>query len=219
MEELRTRYHRQLEEVEGQVIHLFALVSEGLAAATEALLDGDPNTANVLAERESEIGDLYQHVETVAYQQFALQGPIASELRFLLSVLRIAPELERAHALALHIARRANPDLQVQLTPRMRGLIELMGRVASEMWRVAADGWYERNAGVAEDLEERDDDLDALRAALMDELGRSNLALPAAIEMGLIARFYERLGDHALSVSERIAYLAGVRASSGPAGR
>lgn len=204
MGELRTRYHRRLEDVEGQVIHLFALVSEALGAATEALLDGDPETAKLLARREGEIESLYGNLESIAYEQFALQGPIASELRYLLSVLRVAPELERSHALALHIARRAEPDLSMQLTPRLRGLIESMGRVGSEMWRTAADGWYERNPGVAEALAERDDDLDTLRLALVDELCRSDLALPAAIEMGLIARFYERLGDHALIVAERI---------------
>jgi phosphate transport system protein len=214
MAELRTRYHRRLEDVEEQVIRLFALVSEGLARATQALLAGDTETAALLAARESEIGSLYLNLESVAYEQFALQGPIASELRYLLTVLRIIPELERSHALALHIARRADPDLSSQLTPKMRGLIERMGRGASEMWRLAADGWYERDPAVADRLADRDDELDTLRLALVDELGRSDLTLTTAIEMGLIARFYERLGDHALNVAERIAYLAGSRAAT-----
>ena len=202
--EVRARHHSRLDDVEGQVIHLFGLVSEALATATEALLDGDPEAAKALARREGDVEKLYSNLESIACDEFALQSPIASERRYLLSALRAAPELERSHALALHIARRADPDLSIQLTPRMRGLIESMGRVGSEMWRLTANGWYERNPAVADVLAERDDDLDTLQLALVEELGRSRVGLSIGIEIALVARFYERLGDHALNVARRI---------------
>ena len=98
-------YHQRLEEIEGKVIQLFALVAEGLAAATDALLSGDREVARLLMEREVLIDTLYVDVEELVNSQMALQAPVAKDLRFLLSVLRIVPELERSHDLVEHIAR------------------------------------------------------------------------------------------------------------------
>src|SRR5204862_532983 len=84
---------------------------------------------------------------------------MATDLRFLLTVLRIAPELERSHDLAEHIARRSMRGLSAELSPRVRGIIEQMGRIGVEMWRTAADAWIERNADVAEELDDVDDEM------------------------------------------------------------
>src|ERR1700722_5456682 len=143
MVELRLRYHQELEVIEGKVIQLFALVAEGLVAATEALLAGDTEVARLLTEREDLIDNLYRDTEQLVNRQLALQAPLATDLRFLLSVLRIVPELERSHDLVEHIARRAGHGLREELSPRARGLVEQLGSAAAEMWRQAADCWYE----------------------------------------------------------------------------
>jgi phosphate transport system protein len=207
--ELRLRYHQQLEEIDGKVVQLFALVAEGLAAATDALLSGDIDVARALMQRDDLIDTLYRDVEHLVNSQLALQAPVAKDLRFFLTVLRIVPELERSHDLAEHIARRAAQGLREELSPRARGLVERMGAVGVEMWREAADAWFERDASAAGRLADQDDEMDELHTTLTGELASGRMSLPVAMDMALVARFYERLGDHAVNISRRVAYLAG----------
>jgi len=206
--ELRSAFHRELDRIELQVRQLFALVSEGVAGATDALLAGDRQAARDLVARDAMLDALYVDVEEIVQKQFALQAPMATDLRFLLSVLRIVPELERSGDLAEHIAARATRGISDSLTPRIRGLIEQMGRIGTQMWREAADGYVDRDADVARRLNERDDELDELHSSLTAELVTGQLSVPIALEMALVARFYERLGDHAVNIGERIRYIA-----------
>ena len=208
-EELRTAFHRDLREIDGKVVQLFALVGEGLAAATDALLSGDVDTAKTLMERDDLIDSLYLDVEQLVQHQLVLQSPMAADLRFLISVLRIVPELERSHDLAEHIARRATRGLTGELTPRVRGLLAQMGRVGVAMWRDAADAYVERDGSAAARLTDADDEMDELHVSLTAELVSGNLTVPVALELALVGRFYERLGDHAVNIANRVRYLAG----------
>ena len=106
MVEHRQEFQRELEAIEGKVIELFAMVAEDLPGATEALLTGNVELVQALAEREKVIDALYPEIEELANREIALQAPVASDLRFLLSVLRIVPELERSHDLVIDIAHR-----------------------------------------------------------------------------------------------------------------
>src|SRR5215469_15776350 len=209
MAENRQEFQQDLETIEGKVIELFAMVAEDLPGATQALLTGSTNVIQVLTERERAIDALYVEIEALANREIALQAPVASDLRFLLSVLRIVPELERTHDLVMSIASRANHVLGVDLSARCRALVERMGDLASEMWRHAADSWYQRDRSAAAVLDERDDEMDDLHATLIAELAAGGMALPVTMEMTLVAHFYERLGDHAVNIARRVIYLAG----------
>ena len=209
MVEHRQEFQRELEAIEVKVIELFAMVAEDLPGATEALLSGNNEVIRALTEREKVIDALYPEIEELVSREIALQAPVASDLRFLLSVLRIAPELERSHDLVMDIAHRANHILGEDLSPRSRGLVERMGDLASGMWRQAADCWYQRDRSAAVRLGERDDEMDDLYASLIAELASGRMAIPVTMEMTLVARFYERLGDHAVNIARRVIYLAG----------
>ena len=209
MVEHRQEFQVALEAIEAKVIELFALVAGDLAGATDALLTGNNEIVKVLLEREQVIDALYPEIEELVNRQIALQAPVASDLRFLLSVLRIVPELERSHDLLVDIGRRADHVLGGDLSPRSRGLVERMGNLLSDMWRQAADSWYQRDRSAAAVLEERDDEMDELHAALMAELASGRMTVPVTMEMTLVARFYERLGDHAVNIARRVIYLAG----------
>src|SRR5205085_6535901 len=122
-------------------VQLFALVTESLAAATETFLSGDRDMVTAIRQRETVIDQLNKDLEGVVERNLLLQAPVASELRFLLSVLRIVPELERSGDLAEHIASRAANGLGSDLTPAIRGLIERMGTLGVAMWRAGADAY------------------------------------------------------------------------------
>jgi phosphate transport system protein len=207
--ERRQEFERDLEAIEAKVIELFAMVAEDLPEATRALLNGDREVIQVLRERGQIIDALYPEIENLVNREILLQAPVASDLRFLLSVLRIVPELSRSHHLVVSIAGRANHILSDDLSPRCRGLVERMGTIASEMWRQAADSWYQRDRSAASALDQRDDEMDELHASLIAELASGGMTLPVAMEMTLVARFYERLGDRAVNIGYRVIYLAG----------
>ena len=209
MSERRQEFEHDLEGIEAKVIELFALVAEDLPRATQALLTGNNEVLQVLLDREQVIDALYPEIEELVNREIALQAPVASDLRFLLSVLRIVPELERSHDLVIEIARRANHILSQDLSPRTRGLVEQMGKLVSSMWREAADSWYQRDGTAAGTLRERDDEMDELHASLIAELASGQMGIPVTMEMTLVARFYERLGDHAVNIARRVIYLAG----------
>jgi phosphate transport system protein len=205
----RQEFERDLEAIEAKVIELFALVAEDLPKATHALLSGNNEVLQVLAEREQVIDALYPEIEELVNREILLQAPVASDLRFLLSVLRIVPELERSHDLVMGIASRANHILSEDLSPRSQGLVERLGSLVSGMWREAADSWYQRDRSAAFALAEREDEIHELYASLMAELASGRLALPVTMEMTLVAWYYTRLGAHAVNISRRVVYLAG----------
>jgi phosphate transport system protein len=216
MAEHRQEFERDLEAIEARIIELFAMVAEDLPEATNALLSGNNEIMQKLLERDKIISALYPETEQLANREILLQSPVADDLRFLLSVLRVLTEFELSHDLVLQIASRANHSLSDDLSPRTRGIIERMGSLAADMWREAADCWYQRDRAAALALGERDDEMDQLYSSLVGELASGSMTLPVTMEMTLVARFYERLGDHAVNIARRVVYLAGSAPEASP---
>ena len=185
------------------------MVAEDLPQATDALLSGNSEAVRELTERDLVIDALYPQIEDLADHQILLQQPVASDLRLLVSVLRVVPELERSHDLIVDIARRGNLILSEDLSPRSRGLIEHMGSLASDMWHQAVDCWSQRDRSAAVALGQRDDEMGELYASLMAELASGAMTIPVTMEMALVARCYERLAHHAFNIARRVVYLAG----------
>jgi phosphate transport system protein len=209
MSERRREFQRQLDAIEGKVIELFAVIGADLPGATKALLTGSNEMAGLLAEREKVISAIYPELEDLVNKEILLESPVASDLRFLLSVSRIVPEIELSRSLVVQIAARADHILSEDLSPRCRGLIERMGSLVADMWRRTADAWYRRDNSVAAILSERNEELGELHASLVGELASGSMSLPVTMEMTLVGRFYTRLGDHAVNIARRIIYLAG----------
>jgi phosphate transport system protein len=206
-QELRRRFHQQLDEIDAKVVRLFALVREALAASTDALLAGDTDAARELTAQDQLVDLLEADLEQITERELLTQTPMAGDMRYLVSVLRVVPELERSGDLAEHIAQRAANGLALRLTPTVRGLLEQMGTSCAELWRAAADAWIERDHDAAAVLDKADDHLDDLRDRLIAELENADIALADALQTTLVARFYERLGDHAVHITERVRYL------------
>jgi phosphate transport system protein len=205
----RRDFDETLEAIEAEVIELFAMIAEDLPQATAALLNGDGKVLPALAEHQQAIDALYPQMEAKISWEITRQAPVAGDLRFLLSVLKIARDFERAHRSVLHIAAQAHHSLSSDLSPRGRMLLERMGDLAASMWRQAADAWYQRDRSVADMVAGRDEELDELHAALTAELASGAMTVPVTMELTLVARSYERLGDHAVNVARRVRYLAG----------
>jgi phosphate transport system protein len=211
MAEPREKFRKQLEDIEQRVIQLFPLVSEDIGLATEALLGGDTSLLKVITERERSMDAIYIEIDALVDAEIALQGPVADDLRLLLSVLKALPELERSHDLVVQIAELATHTLCENLSPRARGLVQRMGETCAAMWQQTQAAWAHRDSVAAMAVFDSDEQIDSLHASLLAELGSGAMTLPVTMDMTLVARFYERLGDHARNLARRVAYLAGNR--------
>jgi phosphate transport system protein len=196
-----------LAEIDHQVAQLFAMVTGGLAAATAAFLSGDRQVASELIAKDPLIDRLQSSTEELVERALTHPSLRSEELRRLIAVLRIVPELERSGDLVEHIALRTPQGLAQEITPRARGLVQQMGRIGVDMWSAASNAYTDREPETAEHLRELDDQLDDLHVCLSMELAESATSIPVAMEMGLVARFFERLGDHAVNVTRRVRYL------------
>ena len=132
----------------------------------------------------------------------------SATLRHLVGVLLIVPELERSGDLAEHIAQRAASNLGAEMSPLSRGIVQRMAEVALEMWRVAADAYGDRAADAAS-LSEDDEEIDILHDRLTGEVAGGTMPPPTGAQVTLLARFYERIGDHAVNLARRIEMLHG----------
>jgi len=195
-------------DIDEHVLRLFDMVAEGLTAATTAFLDCDRDMARTLVAGDQSIDSLQDVTEGLLYAELdrALNHG-QSEVRGLVAALLIVPELERSGDLVEHIALRTQQGLAAEISPLARALIGQMGRIGAEMWRTAAAAYADRDGTAADLLRQRDDELDDLHVQLSVELAASGTSVPVAIEMGLVARFYERLGDHAVNVARRVSRL------------
>src|SRR6478735_3282977 len=197
-----------LTDIDEHVLRLFDMVSAGLTSATTAFLDSDRDLARALIAGDQSIDSLQEVTEELVYAELdrALREH-DSEVRSLVAALQIVPELERSGDLVEHIAMRTQQGLATEISPLARALIAQMGRIGAEMWRAAAAADAGRDGTAADALRQRDDELDDLHVQLSVELAASGTSVPVAIEMGLVARFYERLGDHAVNVARRVSRL------------
>lgn len=197
-----------LRELDEQVLHVFTLVRDAIAGATETFLSTDRDAARALVARDQLIDALHSKLENAVIDQLVQPGKEDRErLRRLLLILRILPELERSGDLAEHIASHAAQGLAKWLTPRARSLVSQMGAIGFEMWQMAADAYASSDYQAADLLRSRDDEIDDLHVGLTAELAAGSVSVPVAIEMGLVARYFERLGDHAVNVTRRLEQL------------
>lgn len=192
------------EEIRPQIVQIFALVGEAMAGATHALLSGDRELAKNVVEKDKAIDTLVNSiVNAVELQLIENESLNIADRRRLLILLRILPEVERSGDLAEHIARRAARGLGVEMSPRSRGLVERMGEVASTIWREATDVIVDGKLEAAGAIEDIDDELDDLHVSLTAELTSGSMTLPVSVELALLARFYERFGDHCVNLARR----------------
>jgi phosphate transport system protein len=210
MPEQRQAFQRELDAIDAKVIELFDLVAVDLARVVPAFPNGNSEVITVLAEHGLVIDLSGPEIERLVKTAILLQAPVAIDLRFLLCVLRILPELERSHHLVVQLASRASRIRSEDLSSRCRELVERMGNLASGMWRRTADSWYRRDHSAAAVLAERDNEMEELHASLIAELSSGRMALAATIEITLMAPLYERLSDHAVNIAGQVIYIAGL---------
>jgi phosphate transport system protein len=190
-------------EIDRLVVQMFARVTNAITGATLALLSDDRDAALSLLAEDARIDSLHREIEVIVARHLTDGTASADRARYLMTVLRMLPELERSGDLADHIARQAQHGRASQMSARARGRVERMGEIAASMWHLAADAFGDRISEAAVELNVWDDELDSLSHALLDDLAVCTMSQSMIIELTLVARFYERLGDHAVNLARQ----------------
>lgn len=207
---IRSVFQEELDGVSQSLIDLSNMVSNSIHKATHALIDLDLKLAEEVISEDEKV-DTYQHdLDSHIIDIIARQQPVATDLRALVTALRMSADLERMGDLAHHIAKIARLRHPAAAVPaELRDLVHHMGTVAENISRKIAVVIDTRDTEMALQVERDDDEMDKLHRQLLGSITNATWThgVESAIDLTLLGRYYERFADHAVSVSRRIYFL------------
>jgi len=211
MEELRKGFHNDLDGAREELIRLAASVTEIIPRATAVLLDGDLEGADYIIRGDDEIDARSIDLEESCFKILALQAPVATDLRQVVALLRMIQEVERSADLCCNICKAARRIYGHDLDPKLRGIITRMGEQAQALYTAAIESFVENDAAKAAAIDDMDSYLDSLQRQFVQAIFESHAAgridLQVAVQLAVVARFYERIGDHAVNIGERVNFV------------
>ena len=207
---MREDFTNQLGQIDEALVAMAGLVGKSISLATNALLEDDLTAAEKVIAGDERINDLNAEVEEMSSRIAALQAPVATDLRLVMSAIRMAGSLERMGDLAVHIAKQVrlrypNPSIPAEL----KDTFAKMGDAASKIVEQTGEVISSRNTSLADEMKKYDDTLDDLHRELFTVVLSDDWkhGVEAAIDVTLLSRFYERFGDHAVSVARRVIHI------------
>ena len=207
---MREQFQEELDGVSATLVQMSGLVKIAMENATTALLTADLKLAEKVIADDSIIDDMQHELDARTIKLITLQGPVASDLRTLVTSLRMSADLERMGDLAHHISKSARMRYPATAVPPELALtIEDMGRVCVKIIEKVATVLQNRDAERALEVEKDDDEIDALHRKIIQTLLDPNWThgVETAIDMTLLGRYYERCADHAVSIARRVYFL------------
>jgi phosphate transport system protein len=208
---IRSAFDKDLEGVQALVMKMGGLVEHALLQAAEALETRDEALAEVIRAGDRAIDELEDLVHIECARIIALRAPTASDLRTVLTVMRIVGSLERSGDYAKNLAKRSLILNQMRPIEGSSGSIARMARSVVALMRDALDAFVTRDAALAEDVRRRDAEVDQMYNALFREFLTHMMEDPrnitACMHLHFIAKNIERVGDHATGIAEQVLYL------------
>lgn len=210
-EELRKGFHEELAHIKHGIVRMAGRVSEAIPRGTEAFLAGDLNEAQNLINEDDILDAMSVELEERCYAVLALQQPTASDLRAIVSALWLNSEIERSGDLMSNIAKATRRIYGTEIDPTVRGLLVQMSEEAARLFRLSIDSYVEGDTGLAAALDDIDDRLDQLNIetvlAIFETHHTNSIDLQPAVQLALVCRYYERIGDHAVNIGQRVRYM------------
>lgn len=207
---MREAYQSKLDQLAEELAVMCESVGFAMRKATDALLNADLPLAEEVITGDLKIDELRNQAEEDAFALLALQAPVATDLRVVVSAIHAAGDLERMGDLALHVARTARRRHPASVLPEeVKPYFAEMGKVACELAQKAASVIRHPDVEQAQQLDSDDDAMDDLHRHMFTVLmGREwTHGVAPAVDVTLLARFYERYGDHAVAVARRMVYV------------
>jgi phosphate transport system protein len=207
-------FQEELEQLQARLLAMGGLAEDRVRASIEGLVSRDMSVVDGVLAGDAEINQLHIEIDNRCFTLLALHQPMAVDLRAIVSAVKINTDLERVGDLAVNIAEAAVRYLK---HPPVKELIDIprMARIAQTMLRDALDAFVRRDTAMAQAVLNEDDELDGLKTQVFRELLTYMLQDPSTIEPALdlilISRHLERIGDHATNVAEDVIFMVSAR--------
>lgn len=206
---MRDVFHKELETLDQEVVAMGALVEKSIHLAVTAFADDDKQLAQKVLDGDDEIDCVFMDVEKRCLALVAKQAPVAGDLRLVIAILDAIGELERSGDLAYNVAKLVRiDDSPREGVKEVRSLLAELGLETKVLFAKAIDAWADKDELLAASLEQQDDRVDDLHARVIASiLGlKGEDVVAAAIRLAMLGRYFERIGDHAVNLAERVRY-------------
>lgn len=210
MVESRRHFHDELDKLEATVQEMGTAAGALLRQALEALIDDNPDLCEAVISGDDVVDAHYILIERGVVELFALQGPVAIDLRLLASVLYVNLHLERVADMAVNIAKITRASAGLPRSQPVLAKLKEMGTIATTMLAASLDAFARRDLNLARALPAMDDPLDELNRGMLTEVladSKNKPMLEWGMQMHVVSRQFERVGDHAVDIAEQAAFL------------
>ena len=213
-ERLVPHFQEELQQLKNRLLEMGGLAEERVRTIVRALVERDPARVEEVLSGDGPINQLHIEIDSRCFKLLALHQPMAVDLRAIVSAVKINTDLERVGDLAINIAEAVKRYMR---HPPVKELIDIprMADIAQRMLRDALDAYVRRDTGLAQAVLDEDDALDSLKTQVFRELLTFMLQAPSTIEPALdlilISRHLERIGDHATNVAEDVIFMVSAR--------
>jgi phosphate transport system protein len=210
MERQVPHFHEELEALQGRLLEMGGLAEERVRAAVQGLVLRDPALINKVLSGDEPINQLHIEVDNRCFRLLALHQPMATDLRAIVAAVKINTDLERVGDLAVNIAEASKR--YIGHAP-VKQLIDIpqMGDIAQAMLRDALDAFVKRDTSLAHQVLNEDDRLDSLKTQvfrdLLTHMLRDQATVEPSLDLILVSRHLERIGDHATNVAEDVIFM------------
>jgi len=211
MTEIRTQLDDRLRQIDDGLLAMIEVVIERVESVTLALLEGDITKADEIIVSDDDV-DLQSHeIEDTCIQTLLLEQPMATDLRFIVSAMHMNSDIERSADLTTNIAKAVGRLQGARPDERVRDLVYQMSEQAQLLFTRCRDAMRDRDAALAASIDELDDVLDDLHVQFIQTVilnaRQGDLVPQHTLQLALIGRFYERIGDHAENIGEHLLYV------------
>ena len=204
-------FDRDLEAVQATVVKMGGMVESAIHDAAIALETRDDDLAQAVRRRDKAIDALELQINDEAARLIALRAPRATDLRMVLSIIKISSNLERVGDYAKNIAKRSHVLADLPAIPGSGMALRRMSAAVETLMKDALDSYIQRDVALAEDVRQRDLEVDQMYNALFREFLTHMMEDPrnitACMHLHFIAKNIERMGDHATAIAEQVIYL------------
>lgn len=207
---MQKSFDEELTILKEKILLMGSRVEESIRLAMKSLVDRDSKLAKKIIESDGGINELEIEVDDICHRLLALHQPMAGDMRFITSAMKINSDLERMGDMAVNIAERA---ITLNELPPLKPLIDIprMAAIAQEMVKFALDSLVKKDPVAAKRICERDDEVDQLNDQIIRELLsymiEDRSAITRALNLIFVSRYLERLADHATNVAEDVIYM------------
>ncbi|MDD5593174.1 MAG: phosphate signaling complex protein PhoU [Candidatus Margulisbacteria bacterium] len=210
MIEQREHFQKELTKLNDLILKMGGMVEKSIFNSVEALKKSDPKMAQAIVDLDDTIDKIELEVDDLCLELLATQQPMAVDLRFITTGMRVGSDLERIGDLAVDVAQRA---IELADQPLLKPLVDIpkMAELAEKMVHKALDAFVKRDAELARSLWADEEKADGYRDLVYDELveimNKDVKATPRALPLIIISRHLERIADHATNIAEDVVYM------------